>query len=143
MLCPEDDPHSCALYYYQQLGDHIGFHYDTSYYKGRRYTVLIGLVERSEHCRLVARVRKHGETEEIRETRIAMDPGTFVLFNGDKLWHAVTPLGKDEERIILTLQYVTNREMGPFKKMFSNLKDAVAYFGPAALLPWNPSKEKG
>jgi hypothetical protein len=33
--------------------------------------------------------------------------------------------------------------MGPFKKMFSNLKDAVAYFGPAALLPWNPSKGKG
>ena len=143
MLCPEDDPHSCALYYYQEPGDHIGFHYDTSYYKGKRYTVLIGLVERSEHCRLVARVRKHGETEEIRETRIPMDPGTFVLFNGDKLWHAVTPLGKDEERIILTLQYVTNQEMGQFKKMFSNLKDAVAYFGPAALLPWNPAAGKG
>ena len=143
LLCPENDPHSCALYYYQQPGDHIGFHYDTSYYKGKRYTVLIGLVERSEHCRLVARVETHGETEELRETRIAMDPGTLVLFNGDKLWHAVTPLGKDEERIILTLQYVTNQEMGPFKKMFSNLKDAVAYFGPAALLPWNPSKEKG
>jgi hypothetical protein len=138
MLCPEDDPHSCALYYYTQPGDHIGFHYDTSYYKGNRYTVLIGLVERSKHCRLVARVRKHGETEEIRETRIPMDPGTFVLFNGDKLWHAVTPLGENEERIILTLQYVTNQEMGPFKKMFSNLKDAVAYFGPAALLPRKP-----
>jgi hypothetical protein len=138
MLCPEDDPHSCALYYYTQPGDHIGFHYDASYYKGKRFTVLLGLVERSEHCRLVARVCKHGETKEIRETRIPMDPGTFVLFNGDKLWHAVTPLGKAEERIILTLQYVTNQEMGPFKKMFSNLKDAVAYFGPAALLPWKP-----
>jgi hypothetical protein len=143
LLCPEDDPHSCALYYYTQPGDHIGFHYDTSYYKGKRYTVLIGLVERSEHCRLVARVRKHGEAEEIRETRIPMDPGTVVLFNGDKLWHAVTPLGKDEERIILTLQYVTNQEMGPFNRAFSNLKDAVAYFGPAALLRWKPSKGKG
>ncbi len=139
LLCPEDDPHSCALYYYQQPGDHIGFHYDTSYYKGKRYTVLIGLVERSEQCRLVARVRKRGETEEIRETRIPMDPGTAVLFNGDKLWHAVTPLGKGEERVVLTLQYVTNQEMGPFKKMFSNLKDAFAYFGPAALLRWSPT----
>ncbi len=151
LLCPEDDPHSCALYYYQQPGDHIGFHYDTSYYKGKRYTVLIGLVERSEHCRLVARVRKRGETrlpergqaEEIREARIPMDPGTAVFFNGDTLWHAVTPLGKGEERVVLTLQYVTNQEMGPFKKMFSNLKDAFAYFGPAALLRWNPSKGKG
>jgi alkylated DNA repair dioxygenase AlkB len=143
MLCPEDDPHSCALYYYTQPGDHIGFHYDTSYYKGKRYTVLISLVERSEHCRLVARVRKRGETEEIRETRIPMDPGTVVLFNGDKLWHAVTPLGKGEERIILTLQYVTNQEMGSFKKMSPNLKDAFAYFGPAALSRWNPSNGKG
>ena len=143
MLCPEDDPHSCALYYYTQPGDHIGFHYDSSYYKGKRYTVLIGLVERSEHCRLVARVRKRGKTEEIRETRIPMDPGTVVLFNGNKLWHAVTPLGKGEERIILTLQYVTNQEMGSFKKLFSNVKDAFAYFGPAALLRWNPTKGKG
>jgi len=140
MLCPEVDPHSCGLYYYTEPGDHIGFHYDTSYYKGKRYTVLVGLVERSEHCRLVARVRKRGETEEIRETRIAMDPGTVVLFNGDKLWHAVTPLGKGEERIILTLQYVTNQQIGPVKKLFSNVKDAFAYFGPAALLRRNPPK---
>lgn len=143
MLCPEDDPHSCALYYYTEPGDHTGFHYDTSYYKGKRYTALIGLVERSEHCQLVARVRKHGEAEEIRETRIPMHPGTVALFNGDKLWHAVTPLGKGEERIFLTLQYVTNQEMGPFKKMFPNRKDAFAHFGPAALLQWNPSKGKG
>ena len=141
-LCPEDDPHSCALYYYTEPGDHIGFHYDTSYYKGKRYTVLVGLVERSEHCQLVARVRKRGKTEEIRETRIAMDPGTVVLFNGDKLWHAVTPLGEGEERIILTLQYVTNQQMGPVKKLFSNVKDAFAYFGPAALLRRNLSKGK-
>jgi len=26
-LCPESDPHSCALYYYTEPGDHIGFHY--------------------------------------------------------------------------------------------------------------------
>jgi ectoine hydroxylase-related dioxygenase (phytanoyl-CoA dioxygenase family) len=142
MLCPEEDPHSCSRSYYTQPGDHIGFHYGTSYYKGNRYEVLVGLVERSEHCRLVARVRKHGDTEEIRETRIPMGPGTVVLFNGDKLWHAVTPLSKGEERVVLTLQYVKNQEMGPFK-MFSNLKDAFAYFGPAALLRWNPSRRKG
>ncbi|NWF73349.1 MAG: 2OG-Fe(II) oxygenase [Nitrospirae bacterium] len=109
-LCPENDPQSCILNYYTELGDHIDFHFDRSYYKGKHYTVLVGLVERSERCRLVARVRKHGKTEEIRETRIPMDPGTVVLFNGDKLWHAVTPLGKSEERIILTLQYVTRLE---------------------------------
>jgi alkylated DNA repair dioxygenase AlkB len=40
--CPPEDPHACALYFYTEPGDHIGFHYDTSYYKGARYTVLLG-----------------------------------------------------------------------------------------------------
>ncbi len=57
-----------------------------------------------------------------------------MIFNGDKLWHAVTPLGPREERIVLTLQYVTDQEMGPFQRTFSNMKDAFAYFGPAALI---------
>jgi len=141
MLCPEDDPHACALYYYTEPGDHIGFHYDTSYYKGARYTILIGLVEQSEHCRLVARVHKGKAPTEISETRIPMDPGTMVVFNGDKLWHAVTPLGAQERRVILTLQYVTDQRMGPLKKLFSNMKDAFAYFGPAALMHRPKSKQ--
>ena len=62
-----------------------------------------------------------------------MGPGAVVLFNGDRLWHAVTPLAEGEERIVLTLQYVTNQTMGPAKRLFSNLKDAFAYFGPAVL----------
>lgn len=139
-LCPENDPHSCALYYYTKPGDHIGFHYDTSYYEGARYTVLIGLVEQSEHCRLVARVRKGPALNEISETRISMEPGTMVVFNGDKLWHAVTPLGAHERRIVLTLQYVTDQRMGPLKKLFSNMKDAFAYFGPAALMHRSKTK---
>lgn len=133
-LCPEHDPHSCALYYYTRPGDHIGFHYDKSYYKGKRYTVLMGLIERSEQCRLVAHLRRPGTTGEVSEQGIPLDPGSLMIFNGDKLWHAVTPLGLREERIVLTMQYVTNQEMGPFHRAFSNMKDAFAYFGPAALI---------
>lgn len=107
-LCPDNDPHSCALYYYTRPGDHIGFHFDTSYYKGKRYTVLMGLIERSEQCRLVAHMRKPGMKEDGQEQAIPLDPGSLVIFNGDKLWHAVTPLGPREERIVLTMQYVTH-----------------------------------
>ncbi len=35
MLCPENDPRSCTLSYDKEPGDHIGFHYDTSYYQGK------------------------------------------------------------------------------------------------------------
>ncbi len=134
LLCPEQDPHSCALYYYTQPGDHIGFHYDTSYYKGKRYTVLMGLIERSEHCHLVAHMPKPGTKKDVCEQSIPLDPGSLVIFNGDKLWHAVTPLRPREERIVLTMQYVTDQKMGPFYRAFSNLKDIFGYFGPAALI---------
>ena len=53
LLCPDNDPHSCALYYYTEAGDHIGYHYDTSYYKGARYTILMGLLDHSQQCRIV------------------------------------------------------------------------------------------
>jgi hypothetical protein len=126
-LCPDSDPHACALYYYTEPGDHIGFHYDTSYYKGTRYTVLLGLVERSS-SRLVCQVHRH-DPARMREVALATEPGTFILFNGDKLWHKITPLGEHEERVSLTLEYVTDASMTPAKRFVSNMKDAIAYFG--------------
>lgn len=134
LLCPEDDPHACALYYYTRPGDHIGFHYDRSYYRGRRYSVFVGLVEQSVHCRLVARVCTDHTGQEIREIRIPLSPGNVVLFNGDRLWHGVTPLWDGEERIVLALQYVTDQAIGPINRLFSNMKDAFAYFGPAVFM---------
>ena len=133
LLCPESDPHACALYFYTEPGDHIGYHYDTSYYKGDRFTVLVGLRDRSSSklmCRL--HTKEPGKTQ--KELALATDPGTYVFFNGDKLYHAVTPLGAGEERIVLTLQYVTNPAMGMAQRWFSNMKDAVGYFGWSALL---------
>jgi alkylated DNA repair dioxygenase AlkB len=127
-LCPERDPHACALYFYTEPGDHIGFHYDTSYYKGTRYTVLVGLVERSS-SRLVCELYHDDPARTPVPLSLATEPGTLVLFNGDKLWHAITPLGENEERVSLTLEYVTDSGMTPFKRFISDMKDAVAYFG--------------
>ncbi|MGE5850541.1 MAG: 2OG-Fe(II) oxygenase [Candidatus Methylomirabilota bacterium] len=135
LLCPDNDPHACALYYYTEPGDHIGYHYDTSHYQGARYTVLLGLVQRSERCRLVAQLHKDDPTRKVREISLAYGPGDLVVFNGNKLWHAVTPLANGEERVVLTLEYVTNQQMALPKRIFSNLKDAFAYFGPSALWP--------
>jgi hypothetical protein len=126
--CPEGDPHACALYFYTEPGDHIGFHYDTSYYQGLRYTVLVGIVERSS-SRLVCQLYKDVPGRTIEEVRLTTDPGTVVLFNGDKLWHAITPLGEGEERVSLTLEYVTDPRMTSFKRFVSNMKDSIAYFG--------------
>src|SRR5262245_13093815 len=108
--CPAEDPHACALYFYTEPGDHIGFHYDRSYYRGERFTVLMGLIERSSShlaCQLYRGVPGRLPVDLSLKT----DPGTLVLFNGDKLWHAITPLGEGEERVSLTLEYVTDPSM--------------------------------
>jgi hypothetical protein len=126
--CPPRDPHACALYFYTEPGDHIGFHYDTSYYRGARYTVLIGLIDRSG-SRLVCQPFRGQPGREPGEVRLATAPGTLVLFNGDTLWHAITPLGAGEERVSLTLEYVTDPSMSRLQRFASDMKDAIAYFG--------------
>jgi len=141
LLCPEDDPHACALYFYTEAGDHIGYHYDTSYYKGARYTVLIGLTDRST-SKLLCRLHTRDFSKTPQDLSLATDPGLLVFFNGDRLYHAVSPLGDGEERIVLTLQYVTDPRMGTFKRWFSNMKDAVGYFGLPALFRQTKAGEK-
>ena len=126
--CPADDPHAYALYYYTEPGDHIGYHYDTSYYAGARYTVLLGLLDASS-CRFEYQLYKKDPARTTEIASLQLTPGMLVLFNGDKLYHRVTPLGRHEQRIALTLEYVTSNQIHPVRRFVSNMKDSIAYFG--------------
>jgi alkylated DNA repair dioxygenase AlkB len=126
--CPPSDPHRCALYAYTEAGDHIGWHYDTSYYKDRRWTLLVGLHDQSS-SRLVCRLHTRSPGHAVEELALRVGPGTLVLFNGDKVYHCVTPTQPGEERYIITMQYVTSGEMSPLMRFVSNMKDSIAYFG--------------
>ena len=131
-LCPDEDPHACALYFYTEPGDHMGHHYDTSYYRGARYTVLVGLVQASA-SRLLCRLHTRDPGRAPRDLSVETTPGSLVLFNGDAVYHGVSPSRAGDRRVVLTLQYVTSREMGRVQRAFSNLKDAFAYFGVRSL----------
>jgi hypothetical protein len=131
-LCPDEDPHACALYFYTEPGDHMGYHYDTSYYKGARYTVLFGLVQESS-SRLLCRLHTRQAGREPIDLTVATLPGTMVIFNCDKVYHGVSPSREGDRRVVFTMEYVTSREMGRAQRLFSNLKDAFAYFGVGAL----------
>ena len=126
--CPDDDPHTYALYYYTEAGDHIGYHYDTSYYQGERYTVLIGLVDESS-CMLEYELFRDDPTRDTIAAAERLAPGTMVVFNGDKLWHRISPAQEGDRRVALTLEFVTSTKMRPFRRFVSNMKDAIAYFG--------------
>jgi hypothetical protein len=132
LLCPDDDPHACALYFYTEPGDHMGYHYDTSYYRGARYTVLLGLVQDSE-SRLLCRLHTRSVSGAPRDLAVSTTPGALVVMNGDKVLHAVSPSRAGERRVVFSMEYVTSREMGRVQRVVSNWKDAVAYFGLRSL----------
>ncbi len=125
---PPQDPHAYALYFYTRPGDHIGWHYDTSYYAGRRYTLLLGVVDESS-CRLDYELHTREPGVGMVPGSVRLPPGGLVFFDGDKLRHRITPLAQNEMRVSLTFEYVTDPTMRPWRRVISNLKDAVAYFG--------------
>ena len=125
---PADDPHAYALYFYTVPGDHIGWHYDTSYYVGRRYTMLLGIIDDSS-----SRLEYELHTRDARVATVTgalqIPPGGMVFFDGDRLRHRITPLGQGEVRVSLTFEYVTDPRMRGGWRFISNMKDAIAYFG--------------
>jgi hypothetical protein len=127
-LSPPDDPHAYAFYFYTRAGDHIGWHYDTSYYAGRRYTLLLGVIDDSS-CRLDYELHTREKTAALVSGSIKIVPGGLVLFNGDALRHRISPAREGETRISLTFEYVTDPRMHPWWRLISNMKDAFAYFG--------------
>jgi hypothetical protein len=127
-VSPPDDPHAYALYYYMRAGDHIGWHYDTSYYDGRRYTLLLGVMDDSS-CMLEYEMYTRNQQKADEAHAVRYPPGALVAFDGDKLRHRVTPARDNELRVSLTFEYVTNPHMRPLRRLMSNLKDAIAYFG--------------
>jgi alkylated DNA repair dioxygenase AlkB len=126
--CPPNDPHRCALYAYTEEGDHMGWHYDTSYYKDRRWTVLVGFKDESS-SRLLCLLHTRNPGRDVVKLELQIKPGMLVIFNGDKVYHAVSALKEGESRHVVSMQYVTSSEMNPFMRFVSNMKDAVAYFG--------------
>jgi alkylated DNA repair dioxygenase AlkB len=127
-LSPPDDPHAYALYFYTRPGDHIGWHYDTSYYAGRRYTLLLGLIDDSS-CRLDYQLHTREKAAPVVSGSLKIAPGGLVVFNGDALRHRITPSLPGETRVSLTFEYVTDPRMHPWWRLISNMKDAFAYFG--------------
>jgi hypothetical protein len=127
-LSPPDDPHAYALYFYTRAGDHIGWHYDTSYYAGRRYTLLLGVIDDSS-CRLDYELHTREKGASIDSGSIKIPPGGLVLFDGDALRHRISPAREGETRVSLTFEYVTDPRMHPWWRLISNMKDAFAYFG--------------
>ncbi|MDX2257399.1 MAG: 2OG-Fe(II) oxygenase [Hyphomicrobiaceae bacterium] len=128
---PERDESSCSVLFYERPGDHIGWHYDHNFYRGRHFTVLIPILNRGwragglSSARLEARRRR--EVVEV-PTR----PNSLIVFEGQAVLHRVTPIAADERRIMLSMTYCADPRASRVQDLKRRVKD-VAFFGPRAL----------
>lgn len=128
LACGEDDEHAMALYSYTEEGDFIHYHYDTSFYKGNRYTMLL-TIENNSSCKLLYDLYRRSKHHPVEHHELKTPAGSLVLFNGNKLYHAVSPALKNEQRHVLSLEYLDNKKIGALGKIISELKDQFGYFG--------------
>jgi hypothetical protein len=128
---PLHDQSSCSILFYERPGDHIGWHYDHNFYKGRHFTVLLPIVNRDETgdglsaARLMARIG--GE-----ERTIPTPPNQMVIFEGARVQHKATPIAEGELRIVLSMTFATDPRNSLIQGAARRLKD-TAFFGIRAL----------
>jgi 2OG-Fe(II) oxygenase superfamily len=128
---PLNDLSSCSLLIYDQPHDHIGWHYDIDFYRGRHFTALLSLVNTNAEGTGVSSanlVVLRGRQEAV----IPTPPNTLVLFEGADVYHSVTPLREGERRVILSMTFCTDPSASTLQTLERRVKD-IAYFGLRAL----------
>lgn len=128
---PISDQSSLSVLCYDRPGDHIGWHFDHNFYCGRHFTVLLAILNegRSEGGLSHAALIGHAAG---RDVEIRTPANTFVLFEGAKLRHRVTPLLHGEKRIMLSMTYCTVPRARLWQEVSRRIKD-TAFFGIRAL----------
>jgi hypothetical protein len=114
-------PTSCALLIYNEENDWINWHYDYNYYNGRFFTVLIPIT----HIETCTKFQFMDDNNKIRNIDL-INKG--FCFEGNYLYHRATKLCKNQKRVLLSCQYVTDNSMNLINKLRIKLKD-YAYIG--------------
>ena len=115
-------PTSCSILIYEKEDDWINWHYDYNYYDGRFFTVLIPITNNFT-CTEFQLVDKDDTIKSIH-----LINNNSVCFEGNYVYHRASKLCKNQKRVILSCQYVTNNNMSFMNKMRIKLKD-FAYTG--------------
>ncbi|HEY4405006.1 MAG TPA: 2OG-Fe(II) oxygenase [Xanthobacteraceae bacterium] len=128
---PINDQSSLSVLVYNKPGDHIGWHYDHNFYRGRHFTVLLAIHNAGQADRglshAVLEARLPG-----RELAISTAANTLVVFEGARVRHRVTPIHDGERRLVLSMTYCTDPRSYWWQGWSRRLKD-TAFFGLRAL----------
>lgn len=128
---PLHDQSSCSVLFYERPGDHIGWHYDHNFYKGRHVTVLIPIVNEGHEPDGLSAAKLEVRLGE-QDKALSTPPNALIVFEGQKILHRVTPIAKGERRIILSMTFATDPDATLFQGIKRRIKD-MAFFGPRAL----------
>jgi len=114
-------PTSCAILVYEKEGDWINWHYDHNYYNGRFFTVLIPITHELTCTKFQFKDKDNNV--------ISLDlTNNGICFEGNYLYHRASKMCKNQKRVMLSCQYVTDNSMSFVNQARIRLKD-FAYTG--------------
>jgi hypothetical protein len=127
---PDCDQSSLSLLCYREAGDHINWHYDHNFYRGRHFTVLLSLANESavgglSQSSLMRRLPSGDETVNTKSN-------TLVIFEGSEVLHRASPTAEGDVRIMLSMTYCSDPRTGWLREFARRVKD-TAFFGVRAL----------
>lgn len=128
---PISDQSSLSVLFYDKPGDHIGWHYDHNFYRGRHFTVLLPLVNQGHapgglsHAQLIVKLGAE-------DRGVPSPPNMLIVFEGAKVRHKVLPVAENERRIVLSMTYCTDPSASFSQGVARRVKD-TAFFGLRAL----------
>lgn len=127
---PDQDQSSLSVLCYNEAGDHINWHFDHNFYRGRHFTVLLSLANESQTGGLSQSqlMRRTPQGDEAVDT----SPNTLVVFEGAKVLHRASPTVDGDLRIMLSMTYCADPRTSWIKEMARRCKD-TAFYGIRAL----------
>jgi hypothetical protein len=128
---PLHDQSSCSILFYEKPGDHIGWHYDHNFYKGRHFTMLIPVINRDSEDIGLSAARLHAKLGG-EDVEVATPPNRLILFEGARVRHKVTPIAEGERRVVWSMTYCADPRNSAWQGVARRVKD-TAFYGIRAL----------
>lgn len=128
---PLHDQSSCSVLVYERPGDHIGWHYDHNFYKGRHFTVLLAVVNRNAAGTGLSAARLSARIGGV-DREIPTPPNQLVVFEGAHVLHKASPIGEGERRVLVSMTFATDPRNSMLQGIARRIKD-TAFFGIRAL----------
>lgn len=128
---PDGDQSSLSVLCYNEKGDHINWHYDHNFYRGRHFTVLLSLANEAAGGGLSQSnlMRKQPDGQ---EQTFCTSPNSLILFEGTRVLHKASPTTDGDLRIMLSMTYCADPRTNLIKEFARRVKD-TAFYGIRAL----------